>query len=267
MCADDFGMSLAVNTGILDLAARDRLSATSVLVDGPALANEQVAKLKNSGLQIGLHLNFTESFGQQDLCLPLGQLIRAAYLMKLPRQRLTAAVQRQLHKFFELFGRYPDYVDGHQHVHQLPLLRDALIQALRAHTGSKPWLRDTGHPRLAGFGFAIRFKAMLIASLGARGLRRRAQTYGYQQNNGFLGVYDFQGGELAYQNHMRRWLGLCQDMDLLMCHPALGATGSDSLSRQRVAEHAVLSGKLFEHWLLQNNLLVHRPNAASKELS
>ena len=77
MCADDFGMNPAVNAGILSLAACGRLSATSLLVDGSA-ARADIPALRSSGLQVGLHLNLTESFGQPGLCRPLGALIRAA---------------------------------------------------------------------------------------------------------------------------------------------------------------------------------------------
>ena len=59
LCADDYGLSAPVSRGILRLAAIQRLSHTSCIVNGsawPALAGE----LAGSGLQAGLHLNLTE---------------------------------------------------------------------------------------------------------------------------------------------------------------------------------------------------------------
>ncbi|GAA0217270.1 ChbG/HpnK family deacetylase [Castellaniella daejeonensis] len=255
-------MNPAVNAGILSLAAQGRLSATSLLVDGPAVRRGAHA-LQASGLQIGLHLNFTESFGQPGLCLPLGALIRAAWLGRLPGDAVRAAVQRQLALFQDITGRVPDYIDGHQHVHQLPGIRDALLDALPEPRDGRPWIRDVGRPRMSGLPPRLRFKAAVIAGLGAAGLRRRAVARGHALNPGFLGVYDFQGGVPAYEGWMRRWLASCRDGDVLMCHPALGADGTDALSAQRQAEHEVLASPLMGRLLAEHHLTIegaaHRP--------
>jgi len=255
VCADDFGMSASVDAGILDLAAAGRLSATSLLVDGPTAAGD-VPALLETPLQVGLHLNFTESFGQPGLCLPLRALIQAAYLRRLPANAVRDGIRRQLDRFRELTGRWPDYVDGHQHVHQLPGVREALLGALAERAGSGLWIRDTGRPRMAGLPGRLRFKAGVIASLGAAGLRRRARAAGYRQNRGFLGVYDFKGGVPAYEAWMSRWLAQGLDGDVLMCHPARGADPRDPLSSQRQAEYEVLSGARMARWLADHHLTI-----------
>ena len=264
MCADDFGMNPAVNAGILSLAACGRLSATRGLVDGPA-ARAGMPDLRVSGLQIGLHLNFTESFGQPGLCRPLGPLIRAAWLGRLPADAVRAAVQRQLALFRDLTGRDPDYVDGHQHVHQLPGIRDALLDALPVPHDGRPWIRDVGSPRMAGLPLRLRFKAAVIAGLGASGLRQRARARGHALNPGFLGVYDFQGGIPAYEGWMRRWLAVCRDGDVLMCHPALGTDGTDGLSAQRQAEQVVLAGPVMGALLAQHHLTIAGADSSPEE--
>lgn len=248
-------MNPAVNAGILSLAGSGRLSATSLLVDGPAARRDTPALLA-SGLQIGLHLNFTESFGQPGLCLPLGRLIRAAWLGRLPDGAVRDAVRRQLALFQDITGREPDYVDGHQHVHQLPGIRDALLESLPAPCAGRPWVRDVGRPRTAGLPPRLRFKAAVIAGLGAAGLRRRAVARGHALNPGFLGVYDFKGGVPAYEGWMRRWLASCRDGDVLMCHPALGADATDTLSAQRQAEYEVLAGPLMGRLLVEHHLRI-----------
>ncbi|CAM5787521.1 Chitooligosaccharide deacetylase [Castellaniella caeni] len=248
-------MNPAVDAGVLGLLRLGRLSATSLLVDGPSAARNLPALL-GTGAQVGLHLNLTESFGQPGLCLPLRALIQAAYLRRLPPQAVRDAVDRQLRRFQALTGRLPDYVDGHQHVHQLPLVRDALLEALAALPGPRPWLRDTGRPRTAGLPWALRLKARVIAGLGAGGLRRRARAVGLRQNPGFLGVYDFKGGAQAYQAWMSLWLAQCQDGDELMCHPALGPDAADALSAQRQAEYAVLASARMADWLAEYHLTI-----------
>ncbi len=60
LCADDYGQASAVSRGILDLVAKERLSAVSCLVNQPHW-REMAAAIKpfNAKVDVGLHLNFT----------------------------------------------------------------------------------------------------------------------------------------------------------------------------------------------------------------
>lgn len=254
MCADDYGMNPGVNNGILGLAQQSRLSATSLLVDAPNV-KDNIPELINSGLQLGLHLNLTESFGQHGVCLPLKKIIRDAYLRRLSLQALRETIRHQLEQFELITGFSPDYVDGHQHVHQLPIVRDALLAELE-NLPKKPWIRNTSMRKCKNQSWKTNFKAAVITALGSSGLQRRAKLLSYQQNSGFVGVYDFQGGVKAYESNLRIWLAACHDGDVLMCHPANGAGNNDALARQRQAEYDVLSGALFGHLLARNNMLI-----------
>lgn len=256
LCADDFGMNSAIDAGVLKLAASGRLSATSFLVDGPT-GRGSVHALLDAGLQVGLHLNLTEDFGQPGLCMPLGRLIRAAYLRRLPVSEVVATVSRQLDQFHALMGRPPDYVDGHQHVHQLPGVRGPLLETL-ARLVPLPWLRNTEHPRSVGLPLRLRAKARVIAALGAGSLAREARSRGFVLNPGFLGVYDFQGGQPAYQRWLRCWLTQARAGDVLMCHPAFGEGSGDALSTQRQAEFAVLSGPALGQLLETQRIAITR---------
>lgn len=130
ICADDFGMNPGVDEAVLQLAAQGRLSATSCMSGAPRFRADAAA-LAASGLQTGLHLNFTEALGDaRGLYLPLSRLIALAYLRRLDGARLRAQIARQLDDFEDAMGRAPDFVDGHQHVHQLPQLRGALLAEL-----------------------------------------------------------------------------------------------------------------------------------------
>lgn len=256
VCADDFGMNRAVDAGILALADAGRLSATSCLVDGPACA-QGIPALLGTRLQTGLHLNFTERLGQPDPCLPLRRLILAAYGRRLSPVTLEQAIARQLDRFEALSGRAPHYVDGHQHVHQLPQIREALLAVLSRRYGqNRPWLRYTGNPRLAGLPWRLRAKARIIAGLGSATLRRQAAARGFPMNPGFMGVYDFQGGVRAYLNWMAVWLAQCRTGDVLMCHPAQGLDRSEALGAQRVAEFEVLGGASLAALLAEHRILI-----------
>ena len=142
-------------------------------------------------------------------------------------------------------GEAPNFVDGHQHVHQLPLIRDALVDELAARYGDrKPWLRHTGAPRRARWAAlpnADELKERVIEALGAGGLRRRARIAGFEQNGHLLGVYGFTGSAEDYLARWRRWCAQASSGDLLMCHPAApGDDRGDLIARVRAVEYGVL---------------------------
>ena len=241
VCADDYGMSTAVNQAVLQLAQMGRLNATSCLVDGPAFAQGAPA-LKDSGIQMGLHLNFTEKLvATQGIYKPLGQLVRACWLRSLPRAQVNRQINHQLDRFEQLLQCAPQFVDGHQHVHQFPVIRTELLKVLaQRYSSHKPWLRSTCAGSLAGLAIRQRIKAGVVQMLGGSLFRHLATQQGFQVNNGFLGVYDFQGGQEAYLRYLRCWLGNARQGDLLMCHPAAMLDPADALALQRLAEFNVL---------------------------
>src|SRR5215471_6927819 len=67
LCADDYGISPAVNTAIRDLIVRGRLNATSVMVLPPSCSRSEAVSLSilNTGgkrAAIGLHVTLTAPF-------------------------------------------------------------------------------------------------------------------------------------------------------------------------------------------------------------
>lgn len=258
VCADDFGMAPAVDQAVLRLAERRRLSGTSCLVDGDSFI-QNAPLLRQTRLQKGLHLNFTEFAATPGVyAMPLKRVILGSLLQRLDTARVKASIARQCDLFEASLDQGPDYIDGHQHVHQLPQIRDALLDELdRRYGGRMPWLRYTGAQRLgSNFSVGERFKARVIASLGADTLARMAVAKGMTLNAGFVGVYDFKGGEERYRRLMQAWLATMQHGDSLMCHPALHAVPGDPVGGQRVAEYQVLSSQDMDGWLAQYSLQI-----------
>jgi chitin disaccharide deacetylase len=258
ICADDFGMDSGIDSGILRLAQLKRLSAASCLVEGSSF-RENAAALNESGLQLGLHLNFTEPMGMSGLYLPVSSLIARAYLRRLDGAGVHRQIGRQLDLFETVLGRAPDFVDGHQHVHQLPQIRQALFDELTRRYSPQspaaasaaqacPWLRHTRAGSQAGVPMRLRLKARIIQLLGSRALAQLAGSGGFSMNAGLLGVYDFRGGVLNYQTLLKLWLEHAVDGDEIMCHPAARAVDGDALGEQRVAEFNVLAGERTGQW-------------------
>lgn len=247
-------MDDAIDRAILILAARQRISAASCMTQGPSFS-AHAALLAGTGIETGLHIDFTSGFEAQKTDLSLSALIALAYAGLLEDAWIDARLSRQFDAFEQAFGRPPDYVDGHQHVHQLPRIRARLIAQLeRRYTGVQPWLRSTRSATRPSSPWPARLKACTIATLGAAGLARLAGSHGLRTSSRLLGVYDFKGGEPHYANLVRGWLRQAGDRDVLMCHPALSPIPDDPPGGQRVAEYRVLASPAFGRWLHEEGL-------------
>jgi predicted glycoside hydrolase/deacetylase ChbG (UPF0249 family) len=248
---DDYGLHAGINQAALNLARLNRISAISCLVDGPAWPAgwKTLQAADATHVEVGLHLNFTEDFGQNRIVHPLPKLIFLTYARALDRAELGRDIQRQLECFESATGRMPDFVDGHQHVHQLPVIRDTLLGVLNERYRSRrPWLRATYPPKHwpnIRLPLSVKFKSRLIGFLGASALSRLARKHGYGQNHHLLGVYGFDVSERRYLHNLRAWLKTATNGDVLMCHPSLTGPWDDPLLGARYHEYRVLAGDAF----------------------
>ncbi|HEY4819768.1 MAG TPA: ChbG/HpnK family deacetylase, partial [Xanthobacteraceae bacterium] len=112
LVADDYGISPAVNAAIRDLAARRRLSATSVMVVAPSFDRSEAARLAalsaTTTFAIGLHLTLTAPFRplsggfqptRAGAFFPLAALMGRAALGRLDRAALAAEIAAQITAF------------------------------------------------------------------------------------------------------------------------------------------------------------------------
>jgi hypothetical protein len=141
-------------------------------------------------------------------------------------------------------GRPPDFLDGHHHVHQLPVVRDCVLDLW--HRRLRPtggWVRSCWDNPLSILARRVDpLRALAIALLGL-GFGRRMRAAGVPHNRGFRGVYDF-SDKLAYAELFRRFTDAPGPGTLVMCHPgevddALRAV--DSLTGQRQVEFDFLA--------------------------
>lgn len=282
MCVDDFGLHDGVNQAVFDLLAMRRISAVSCLVDGPSWASgaarlrEAIGEPDQAVADVGLHLNFTETLDvqAQSACpsLPLGALIKSCYLRRLDVARLVAEIERQWARFEAVWGRAPDFIDGHQHAHQLPQIRDALLQVLRrqypaGQAGPRLWVRQCRSPGWqavrAGVSVSDTVKAAIIATLGAAVIGRGAAALGLRRSERLLGVYPFDADAAAYLLRWQAWLKLVRARgDLLMCHPSVAMRAAppwpDVIAASRQMEHAVLTGDAFARQLTDARVRIVR---------
>jgi chitin disaccharide deacetylase len=272
LCADDYGISPGVNRAIRDLIGRGRLNATSVMVAGPAIGRDEASALRSAaadspGCVIGLHATLTAPFrpltmhfqpldGGMFLSFP--KLLRAGLLRRLDPEIIQAELKVQLAAFEELFGRAPDFVDGHQHVQLFPQVRDGFLTAVKQ-TAPNAWVRQGGRNQ----SLARRLgspKALLLDVLSAQ-FRARASRAGIAFNPAFAGAYDF-SGRADFAALMGEFLDGMPEGGLIMCHPGLVddvLVGLDPLTTQREREYAFLGGEHFPPLLAANKVTLAPP--------
>jgi predicted glycoside hydrolase/deacetylase ChbG (UPF0249 family) len=228
ICADDYGLSHGVSVGILKALDAGRLTAVSALVNGvcwPAMGRELVRHARDA--DIGLHFNLTlgrplgymPKFAPTGTFPPVWRVVRMAMRGKLPMDEIRAEIERQFDRFEAVTERAPDHVDGHQHVHALPGIRDALLEAMLARKlAGRAWLRDAsdGVHRIA-LRRAHARKAFAVRTLSA-GFRKSANWRGFAVNDGFSGFSDFDPGK-DYAKVFETYLRAPGRTHLIMCHP------------------------------------------------
>jgi predicted glycoside hydrolase/deacetylase ChbG (UPF0249 family) len=244
LTADDYGYHPAVDAAICALIDIGRLSGTACMTRAPgwpAAAARIGSRHRRAGF--GLHLDLTEFAPQRRGLWPL---IAASHAGRLDPAWLRGEITAQCMAFEDATGRPPDYVDGHQHVHQLPQIRDMLVDVLGArYAGRLPWLRISGARR--GDGFKPRF----IAALGAPALSQRARSAGFPVMPRLLGAYGFDAGAAGYRRRLEGWFAAADDGDAIMCHPATHALAGDPIGPARALEHQVLLAADFDALLMR----------------
>ena len=228
LCADDFGLSPAVTAGILDALAARRLTATSAMTtqqNWPEAA--RAFRALRPGADIGLHFNLTLAgplgamprFAPNGAFPAMNAIVPAAWRRALPLLEIREELRRQIDAFETAYGAPPDFVDGHQHVHVLPGISDALLDELRARgLDGKLWLRDSADRPSRIFARGRHWgKALTVAAL-ARGFRAKARAAGFSLNDGFAGFSDFDAGA-DYGADFETFLTAPGLRPLIMCHP------------------------------------------------
>lgn len=258
VCADDFGQHVSISEGILALAAQQRINAVSCMVNGgdwlasarmlhAVIASDSEASQQGSvvqaiarndgvnnsfsqtqpALSVGLHFNLTEGrplspswrkqHGDQFPSLP--QLIGLLYRKKLDLSLVHQELLAQWDAFTVQLGQAPDFVDGHQHIHQLLGVRQVCCDVFRlkafqgwcrvTSNGIGDWVLSTGFP-----------KPMAMWLLGGHAFKKRLRQQQINTNTSFFGFYPFKQAA-SYRHYFRGFLAKSQKGGVIMCHPGL----------------------------------------------
>jgi hopanoid biosynthesis associated protein HpnK len=143
--ADDFGLSEAIDDGIVEAHRDGIVTCASVIVNAPAFAHAVAAAKANPGLDLGVHLTLTELapvcaaptvpslVGADGRFAAHAIAFAARYLrgsVRLPevRRELDAQIRRALDA-----GLTISHLDSHQHVHVLPGIARVVAELAAEH--------------------------------------------------------------------------------------------------------------------------------------
>jgi predicted glycoside hydrolase/deacetylase ChbG (UPF0249 family) len=229
LCADDYGLNDAVSRGILALIEKQRLSATSCMVNFNHWPN-YVAQIKPYAQKaaVGLHLNLTEGkpltachslVTEQGQFLPLFSLIKKSHLRQIHANEVTQEIQAQLNRFQETVGQLPAFIDGHQHIHHLPIIREALLSIYNEQLkNSGTMLRNVYQP-LWPVSNSTWFKIQVVQYTGARYFSKLLKRNHIPNNQVFAGFYNFHP-QANYRKLFNQFLiKMPARGGLIMCHP------------------------------------------------
>ncbi|MGP9687527.1 ChbG/HpnK family deacetylase [Psychrobacter sp. AOP22-C1-C5] len=291
---DDLGLSSAVNDAVLQLAECGRIGASSYMVGG-TITDSEIKALTQLNVDIGLHLDLTGVF-PSPLRGSLKSIVVASYLRQLNSAQVNDVISQQLDAFEDCFGRAPVFVDGHQHIHQFPVIRQHLINEISTRYG-----KDTQKPISARVTTPLvhDIKSWIIYALGGNAWRRLCEDHHIATNDRFGGVYGFDATSQELGALWETWLqkaprtsGLSpalhtqpfateplstlnqhdNAMDsvprplptylsatLIMCHPAVPDNSwQDDIKQAREREYSWLMSNQFEQLLQQHNVKLVR---------
>ena len=151
----------------------------------------------------------------------------------------------------------PTFVDGHQHVHLFPQVRDAFLKVV-AETAPNAWVRQCGRANSLR---RLHDRKALVLDILSMAFRRRAERLGLATNPAFAGAYAF-NAKANFAKIFPRFLAGLPDGGLIMCHPGFvdaELERLDSLTTLREHEFAYFNSDDFPQLLAHHGVELARP--------
>lgn len=262
LIADDYGLAPGVSDAILDLLQKGRLTGTGCMTGFPEW-QEAAKRIKSFAgrVPLGLHLTLTDqpaltvdsSLVSKGQLPPLGDLAMPLKRRRIKAGDVHAELDAQLDRFVDALGRIPDFIDGHQHVHFLPAVRDWL--KTRFAGSEKPMLR--GAPSVSLEVGATAMKTAVIATL-ARGFDRTMQAAGFPVMRSLAGIYDWKRPD-DFAPTLRAAVSTLGEDGVFMCHPGhvdAVLVSRDPMQKVREVEYAFLASDAFGVLLAEQDATV-----------
>lgn len=264
--ADDYGIGPETSRGILDLAARNLVTGTVLLVNSP-YAEQAVRDWRQSApqLEMGWHPCLTldspcappcrvpSLLGSNGQFLPLRRFLARLFSRQICPRQIEIELNAQYDRFLELVGQSPALVNSHQHVSLFPPVGSILRRLLLRRGAPLPYLRRVREPwSMLGRIRGARKKRALLNLLGRREAQRQLSD-GFAGNDWLAGITD--PPWVIDPEFFARWLTRVPGQIVeLACHP--GRHDSTLIGRDCTERDGMVQRRVQErHLLLQPSFL------------
>jgi predicted glycoside hydrolase/deacetylase ChbG (UPF0249 family) len=254
--ADDFGLSEAVDRGILEAHARGIVTSTSMLATGEPCATTLARLRETATLGVGVHLNISDGRPVSrvedvpSLVDPEGRFWSGQALLdalgRLEKGELRAELTAQVQRCRQLLGRELDHLDCHQHIllfhpNTLAVFLQ-LAKDLALPVRSPACFLEAS--RLDAFVRRIETENGIRLDLGNRQELAQSLAETYRRFGPVPGPdhfeYRFYGKQATWENLIKTLESLPSGTTELMCHPG-GAEPGDPYGVFRPRELAILT--------------------------
>lgn len=270
LCADDFSQNEDISYGILTLLENKRINATSCMTNCHAWPTmSRLLHPLHSQAFIGLHFNLTEGvplsaqwkarYGDTFFSLP--ELISRAYTTGLDPLAINAELHAQWDKFcVGMHQSTPDFIDGHQHIHQLPGIAAVLIAFCKKQPFWKGFVRQTYNGNTDWFCTQAFPKHQILALLGGMRFKKLLNNNNIPYNTSFAGITHFDNKK-PFPQLFSAFLQKISDNGLIMCHPGnISQDKADPLYQQRHIELRYFQSDLFLQDLNRSHCILKDKN-------
>lgn len=262
--ADDFGLTLGVNEGIIRAHREGILTSATLMANAPAFEDAVRCARENSSLGVGVHLvliggqpvapatevsSLADSEGQLPQSLPnfVARVTSGAIRQEHMEKELRAQIEK-----VRAAGISPTHVDSHKHTHAHPRVMETVARVAQS-CGivriRKPFedLRDSWNSTRGRRGETMpQLAAAAAAKIASRSFEAICRRYGLRSPDRFLG--------LARTGSINA-LGLCTLIDTIsdgtteiMLHPGIcDADLAQSGSRLQMHREAELDALIAPH--------------------
>ncbi len=255
LCADDYGQNPAISEGIIKLIQQQRLSATSCMTTSPywpSHAHWLMPFIQQ--IDIGLHFNLTEGKALAELPQlahhgqfpSLPKLLLKILLRRIDPKEIEAELNQQLEQFVAAFGKLPDFIDGHQHIQHLPIIRDVILTYYEKHLRQhKIYLRCVSENNLKQLLHGrARVKRSIIQFTGSKVFKDEVVAKKIPHNASFAGIYNFSQAN-KFARIFPEFLKTITQGGLIMCHPGLSSTDASAIYSGRHFEYEYFASEKF----------------------
>jgi chitin disaccharide deacetylase len=227
--ADDFGLSAAVNEGILQAFRQGILTSASLMPTGDAFPQAVRMIKENPALDVGIHLTLVEEksvLAQRQIPSLVdenGRFRRSAYLFfsDYLRNRISMEeVSKELCAQFEKVishGVAVSHIDSHQHIHMLPGILEITVRL-----ADRYGIRFIRCPKericfrnIISYGKYTRLLQQIILNIFCMYSKKQIRPYAVDHFYGF-----FNGGHLDKSKLVKIFEKHKFGTTEIMCHPA-----------------------------------------------